>query len=89
MIILLSGETQTHSSEFMATVQISVSYQLNFTSSNKQQSIHNTNYNHCPKIMRFFYQVLYNKKDVETILDFLAYCLWREYKFQSICWRIK
>ena len=84
MINLLSGKTQTHSPEFMATVQIPVSYQLNFTTSNKQQSIHNTNYSYCPKIMRFLYQVLYSKKDVETILDFLAYCLWREYKFHKI-----
>lgn len=84
MINLLSGETQSYSPEFMATVQIPVSFPLNFTTSYKQQSIHNTNYSHCPKIMRFLYQVLYSKKDVETILDFLAYCLWREYKFHKI-----
>ena len=84
MINLLSGETQTHSPEFMATVQIPVSYQLNFTAYDKQQSIHNTNYSYCPKIMKFLYQVLYSRRDVETILDFLAYCLWREYKFHKI-----
>ena len=58
MINLLSGETQSYSPEFMATVQIPVSFPLNFTTSYKQQSIHNTNYSHCPKIMRYCNKII-------------------------------
>jgi putative DNA primase/helicase len=34
----------------------------------------------CPKIMKFFFDIM-SPEDVEIFLDFFAYCLWREYKF--------
>jgi putative DNA primase/helicase len=83
MINLSTGETMPHSSDFMATVQIPVTYQENPFSLSEHEINQNKNVC-CPKIMRFLYQVLYNKRDVETILDFLAYCLWREMKFHKI-----
>ena len=32
------------------------------------------------QIMKFLYEIM-GAEDVEMLLDFLAYCLWREYKF--------
>jgi putative DNA primase/helicase len=70
MINLKTGETKPHSPDFMATVQIPVYYDEKCLS--------------CPKIMKFLYEVIHNKKDIDTILDFLAYCLWRETKFHKM-----
>ena len=36
----------------------------------------------CPEIMKFFYEVI-SPEDVETILDFMAYCLWRGLPFHK------
>ena len=36
----------------------------------------------CPEIMKFFYEVV-APEDVETILDFMAYCLWRGLPFHK------
>ena len=36
----------------------------------------------CPNIMRFLYDVM-APEDVETFLDFAAYCLWRDYPFHK------
>ena len=35
------------------------------------------------RIMQFFYQVM-AFDDVETVLDFIAYCLWRELRFHKL-----
>ncbi|MGA7369818.1 MAG: DUF5906 domain-containing protein [Nitrososphaeraceae archaeon] len=34
----------------------------------------------CPAIMRFMHEVM-APEDVETVLDFIAYCLWRGFPF--------
>ncbi|HET9807308.1 MAG TPA: phage/plasmid primase, P4 family [Nitrososphaeraceae archaeon] len=67
----------------MATVQIPVYFNENSLSSSKEYS-NNIKNSPIPKIMKFLYEIIYNKKDVETLLDFLAYCLWREMKFHKI-----
>jgi P4 family phage/plasmid primase-like protien len=36
----------------------------------------------CPKIMEFFHEVV-EPDDVELLLDFIAYCLWRDYKYAN------
>ncbi len=36
----------------------------------------------CPRIMEFLYQVI-AAEDVETVLDFMAYCLWRGFPFHK------
>lgn len=83
MINLLTGETKPFSPDNMATVQIPVYFNENSLSSSKEYS-NNIKNSPCPKIMKFLYEIIYNKKDVETLLDFLAYCLWREMKFHKI-----
>ena len=35
---------------------------------------------HCPTIMKFLHEIM-SLTDVEIVLDFLAYCLWRNYDF--------
>lgn len=70
MVNLLTGETASHSPDFMATVRIPHDY-INFKSPCLARP---------PKIMRFLYQVM-SFEDVETLLDFMAYCLWRAFPF--------
>src|SRR5215216_2811290 len=73
MINLETGEIQTHSPDFMATLQILVNYRKFLDIPDNQFS--------CPKIMKFLNEVVLDKRDIETILDFMAYCLWPEMKF--------
>lgn len=69
MINLLTSETRPHSPEFMATVQIPHRY------------LYQTPCIPAPsKIMQFFNQIM-APEDVETVLDFIAYCLWRGFPF--------
>ncbi|HET9806206.1 MAG TPA: phage/plasmid primase, P4 family [Nitrososphaeraceae archaeon] len=76
MINLLNGETQSHSPDFMATLQIPVTYK-------KIPDLPNNQFL-CPKIMKFLHEIVSDKRDVETIIDFMAYCLWREMKFHKL-----
>lgn len=75
MINLKRGEIKPHSPDFMAAIQIPVSYTTSFASQNNQFS--------CSKIMKFLYDMFSDRKDIETILDFIAYCLWPEMKFHK------
>jgi putative DNA primase/helicase len=69
MVNLRTLETKPLGPECMATVQIPHMY------------LYNTPCVPAPsKIMRFFYQVM-APEDVETVLDYLAYCLWRGFPF--------
>ena len=36
----------------------------------------------CPKIMKFLHDIV-EPEDVELVLDFMAYCLWRDYKYAN------
>jgi phage/plasmid-associated DNA primase len=93
MINVKTGETAAFSPRFMNTTRIPVTnnkdlipaYEGNPVRSffkmvenwNSQKIIENSP---CPAIMKFLYDIM-SPEDVEVILDFLAYCLWREYKF--------
>ena len=69
MVNLRTLETKPHGPECMATVQVPHMY------------LYNTPCVPAPsRIMRFFYQVM-TPEDVETVLDYLAYCLWRGFPF--------
>jgi putative DNA primase/helicase len=72
MVNLLTGEVKQHSPNFMATVQIPHEYKLWYKSP------------HIPvpqKILAFLHEVMASYDDVETFLDFLAYCLWRDLQY--------
>jgi putative DNA primase/helicase len=76
MINLKTGEMKPHSPDFMAAIQIPVSYRTSFVLQNNQFS--------SPKIMKFLYEIISDRRDVETFLDFLTYCLWPEMKFHKL-----
>jgi putative DNA primase/helicase len=81
MINLRTGETRSFSAEFMNTNYIPIFYNkpghgyvLDFFELVEE--------NRCPAIMKFLHDIM-NDEDIEFFLDFLAYCLWREYRFNS------
>jgi putative DNA primase/helicase len=76
MVNLKTQETRPHSPEFMISMQIPVKYQKVFDSSTNEFS--------CPKIMKFLYEIVSDRRDIDTVLDFMAYCLWREMKFHKL-----
>lgn len=85
MINLRTGETQRFSPNFMCTTQIPVHYLPSpirdfFTWVESPVLGYNNMNSECPVIMKFLYEIM-PSEDVEIVLDFLAYCLWREYKF--------
>ena len=67
MVNLRTGETKEHSPDFMAIVQIPHAYPVG-----------------CPvvpsKILKFLKEVM-SPEYIETVLDFMAYCLWRGFPF--------
>jgi len=67
MVNLLTGEIRKHNPEFMALTQIPHNYPL-------------YPFPMPCKIMNFFNQVM-GPEDIETVLDFIAYCLWRDLPF--------
>ncbi len=67
MVNLLTGETKPNGPEYMAITQIPHVYSF--------QAV-----NYPFKIMQFFRQVM-TREDIETVLDFIAYCLWRDLPF--------
>ena len=71
MLNIATGEVKDHSPDFMATVQIPHVY------------LHRTPHVPLPyKILRFLHEVM-APEDVETVLDFIAYCLWRGFPFHK------
>jgi hypothetical protein len=92
MINLKTLETKPHSPEFMATMQIPHKYEPspNFISDFLLDKYQDSGFISdfwwqvvecpCPKIMRFLHEVM-APEDVETVLDFIAYCLWRGFPF--------
>jgi phage/plasmid-associated DNA primase len=76
MINLITGETRPHSPDFMVTMQIPVTYQKFLHSPNTQFL--------CPRIMKFLHEIVSDRREVDTILDFLAYALWREMKIHKL-----
>jgi P4 family phage/plasmid primase-like protien len=79
MVNLMSGETRPFSHEFMCTTNIPVFYDHGYPAGifadffrlvEGQKS----------SVMKFLYEIM-NHEDVDLLLDFLAYCLYREYKY--------
>jgi putative DNA primase/helicase len=71
MINLRTGITSPFSPDFLCTVSIPVQYHNPNISKNKMR---------CPRIIKFLFEIV-DKEDVARILDFLAYCLWRDYRY--------
>lgn len=81
MINLITGETQPFDPKFMVTNKIPVNYNgyptkiytdfFNLVDGNIADS----------KIMRFLFDVMDDPNNVSIFLDFITYCLWREYKY--------
>jgi P4 family phage/plasmid primase-like protien len=91
MINLLTLETRPHSPEYMATIRIPIPYDDKNNNCNDNESpisqffecIVDPISHPCPKIMNFMYEVVAAPEDVQTILDFIAYCLWRAFPFHK------
>lgn len=82
MINLITGETQPFSSDFMNTTHIPVKY-VDYRLPNDTDPIPNffrLVECPCPLTMKFLHEII-TPEDVELVLDFMAYCLWRSYKF--------
>jgi putative DNA primase/helicase len=84
MVNLRTGETRPFDPWFMCTMQLPV--KSNSTSGimdffdRVEGPVFGYGFNHCPAITKFLYEIM-SREDVELLLDFLAYCLWRDYKF--------
>ena len=80
MVNLLTGETADFDPKFLNTTQIPVKYYvfepspIGTKQSNKLAG--------CPRILKFLHEIV-EPEEVEIILDFFAYCLWRDYKFHN------
>lgn len=93
MLNVKTGETKPFSPDFMNTTHIPVNYiQYNSEHIHSLSDFRRPTGTGfvadffrlvecpCPLIMKFLYEVM-SPEDVEFALDFMAYCLWREYKF--------
>ena len=69
MINIKTGQTKSFAPEFMNTTSLPVIY-------DPTQKFEGS------KIQQFLYKIM-PAKDVEISLSFIAYCLWREYKFAN------
>ena len=85
MLNLKTGETAPFDPKYLNTTQIPVKFVPRSTQVDfwyycvKDPIVDNSP---CPKIMEFLNGVM-APEDVELVLDFIAYCLWREYKFHK------
>jgi phage/plasmid-associated DNA primase len=85
MINLKTLEIDKHDPKYMATIQIPVSYNQKGSESIMEyfyQWVSDPISCPCPAIMKFMCEVV-APEDVETILDFIAYCLWRAFPFHK------
>jgi hypothetical protein len=84
MINLMTGEDRPFSPDFMCTTHIPVRFdnspETRATSLAECAIMGAAAVGPCPKIMKFLYDIM-ESEDVEVVLDFIAYCLWRQYKF--------
>jgi putative DNA primase/helicase len=82
MVNLKTGEIQPFDPKFMNTTQIPVEFNpnpiLDFFC--LVEGAVNSDNIHCPAIMKFLNEIM-SPSDVEIVLGFLAYCLWRNYHF--------
>ena len=87
MLNLRTGQTASFSPDFLNTTRIPVKYSDVYATGPAADFFRlierrNTIYFNCqcPKIISFLYDIV-EAEDVEFILDFVAYCLWRDYKY--------
>lgn len=82
MINLITLETRPHNPEFMATIRLPVSYHNNdgFITDFYEWVDGPLVESPCQAILKFMHEVM-APEDVETVLDFIAYCLWRGFPF--------
>lgn len=72
MVNIRTGEIRAHSAQFMATVQVPHIF------------LHKTPHVPPPhKIMQFFRQVMGSEENIETLLDFMSYCLYRDLPYHK------
>jgi phage/plasmid-associated DNA primase len=89
MVNLETLETEAFDPEYMATIQIPVAYYYCNDNNSKGPISDFFDWvvdpisHPCPKIMNFMYEVVSAPEDVQTILDFIAYCLWQAFPFHK------
>ena len=74
MVNIITGETKEHSPDNMATIQVPQTY----LKLQKTPCIRTPQ-----KILKFLHDVIPSWEDVETVLDFWAYCLYRGLPFHK------
>jgi putative DNA primase/helicase len=79
-INLQTLETRPFSPDFMATIRIPVSYRESSAMIDFYEWIEDLSAVVCPAILKFMQEVMASE-DIETVLDFIAYCLWRRFPF--------
>lgn len=79
MINLLTGQTTDFTPDFMCTAQISVIYDPDY-STGQIADFFRLVEDRRGKIIKFLYEIM-GPEDVDIFLDFIAYCLWRSYKY--------
>jgi P4 family phage/plasmid primase-like protien len=93
VINLKTQQTKPHSPDFLATVQVPVSYYYHEDNNNNNNPIIDffewiedplfvPGLWLCPNIVKFMHEVM-AAEDVETVLDMIAYCLWRGFPFHK------
>jgi putative DNA primase/helicase len=87
MLNLRTGQTALFSPHFLNTTSIPVIYSEVYATGYAadffrlvERRVGNYGNSQCPKIMKFLHDIV-QPEDVELLLDFIAYCLWRDYKF--------
>jgi P4 family phage/plasmid primase-like protien len=90
MLNLRDCSTAAFSPDFLCTNYIPVKYSDEYATGNiadffrcveRRNGIYKNC--QCPKIIKFLYDIV-EPKDVEILLDYMAYCLWRNYKFANV-----
>jgi putative DNA primase/helicase len=84
MVNLRTGEIRPFDPGFMCTTYLPIEYNPSTKLMDffdwVEGPVFGYGINHCPAIMKFLYEIM-SPEDLDLVLDFLTYCLWREYKF--------
>jgi putative DNA primase/helicase len=78
MINLLTGETSAFSPDFLCTTKIPVAFNHSYTKDACANCLRLIKW-HNSEIVKFLNSIM-DPEDVDLLLDFLAYCLWRDYR---------
>jgi P4 family phage/plasmid primase-like protien len=89
MIDLRTGQTADFSDRFLNTTYIPVRYSDRYANGPigdffrlVERSVSDFSNSQCPRIMKFLHDIV-EPDEVELILDFITYCLWREYRYAN------